>query len=78
MEHKHKHQFYTLLRVALTGKKDGPDVVKIIKILGVEESFNRINYLLDKVDALEEGIKKEYVDIVKDQERIVCGEQTTN
>ena len=43
-----KYETYRFLRIAITGQKHGPDLRKIIKIIGIDEAFDRINNYCDK------------------------------
>ena len=43
-------QALPLVRMAITGKKAGPDLHKIIHLLGKEETINRINGFLTAVE----------------------------
>lgn len=44
-------QFMQVLRLCLTGEGSGPDLMMIVKILGGEETANRISYSVEKLNA---------------------------
>mgnify|MGYP001582467214 FL=1 len=44
-----KYEVYLFLRIAITGKESGPDLREIVKIIGIDETFERINNFCDRL-----------------------------
>ena len=44
-----KYEVYRFIRIAITGQESGPDLKEIIKVIGVDEAFKRINNFCDKI-----------------------------
>ena len=47
MKNEIKYECYKFLRLAITGHKSGPDLKKIVEIIGIDEAFERINNFCD-------------------------------
>ena len=55
MKNQLKHDIYTFLRIAITGQESGPDIREIIKMIGIEEAFKRIDKYIDYINETDEN-----------------------
>lgn len=49
MKNRLKYEVHRFLRLAITGQESSPPLTDIIKSIGVDEAFKRINTFCDKL-----------------------------